>query len=222
MARPLRAAGKFLALVSLVLVASLLRETVSGAQVHLEPGEQAVVFGVGPAGLAVREGPGRWFPVLAVIPENTEVTVVEGPTWSGSIPWYQLSGFDGEGRQGWSAGNYLQPKPEVNLETGESGGRDRQASFRGGERSGSFIAMVTGYSIQGRTASGVPTHWGIVAVDPGVVPLGSKIQIDGFEDTFVAADTGGGVNGSWIDIWFPTYAEARQFGTQARRVTIVE
>ncbi len=99
----------------------------------------------------------------------------------------------------------------------------REPSSRGTQTGGrSFIANVTAYTIQGRTATGSHTHWGAVAVDPAVVPLGSKIRIDGFNDTFVAEDTCGGVRGNWIDIWFPDFGSALRFGMQSRRVTIVE
>ena len=102
-------------------------------------------------------------------------------------------------------------------------GAEREASSRGGQRDGkSFIATVTAYTIQGGTATGSHTRWGTVAVDPRVIPLGSKIRIDGFDQIFVAEDTGGGVRGNWVDIWFPDYAEALRFGMQSRRVTIVE
>ncbi len=101
---------------------------------------------------------------------------------------------------------------------------DREASNRGDhQRDGkSFIATLTAYSIQGRTSSGNPTRWGVIAVDPSVIPLGSKVRIDGFEDLFVAEDTGGGIRNDWIDIWFPNFGDALRFGIQSRRVTIVE
>ncbi len=223
MARSLKIARNVLALATLVLAASLIGSSVSGAQVHLELGNRTVVFGVDPLGLSVREGPGFQFPVLATVPLETEVRVVEGPSWAGNVPWYLIAGYDAVGSQGWAAGSYLQPSEVESAEAKDEAAPERSASSRGGRRDGqSFIALVTGYAIQGRTATGQPTEWGIVAVDPSVVPLGSKIQIDGFEETFVAADTGGAVKGNWVDIWFPSYGEAKRFGIQSRRVTIVE
>ena len=105
----------------------------------------------------------------------------------------------------------------------EAPAQERETSSRGAPQDGkSFIANITAYTIQGRTAIGTRTRWGIVAVDPSLIPLGTKIRIDGFEDTFVAEDTGGGVRGNWVDIFFPNYADAIRFGIQSRRVTIVE
>ena len=76
----------------------------------------------------------------------------------------------------------------------------------------------TGYSIGGRTSTGMPTGWGVVAVDPAVIPLGTRLTIPGYGDG-VASDTGGGVRGSSIDLWFPSPAQARAWGR--RTVTIM-
>ncbi|MCL4369400.1 MAG: LysM peptidoglycan-binding domain-containing protein [Chloroflexi bacterium] len=115
-----------------------------------------------------------------------------------------------------------QPAPAA-PHAGQEAAQDRESSSRGDQKDGqSFIANVTAYTILGRTATGTRTRWGTVAVDPRVIPLGSKIRVDGFEETFVAEDTGGGVRGNWIDIWFPDYGDALRFGIQSRRVTIVE
>lgn len=76
----------------------------------------------------------------------------------------------------------------------------------------------TGYALRGRTATGVHTGPGIVAVDPSVIPLGTRMTIPGYGEG-VAADTGGAVRGNIIDLWFPTVEQALQWGR--RTVTIV-
>jgi 3D (Asp-Asp-Asp) domain-containing protein len=77
----------------------------------------------------------------------------------------------------------------------------------------------TGYSLRGRTASGLPTGWGIVAVDPSVIPLGTRITIPGYGEG-VAADTGGSVHGAMIDLWFPTAALALAWGRRTVTITL--
>jgi 3D (Asp-Asp-Asp) domain-containing protein len=64
-------------------------------------------------------------------------------------------------------------------------------------------------------------HWGTVAVDPSVIPLGSRLLIDGYDMVFVAEDTGGGIRGNHVDIFFPDYASAVRFGVQTRMVTVL-
>jgi 3D (Asp-Asp-Asp) domain-containing protein/peptidoglycan hydrolase CwlO-like protein len=77
----------------------------------------------------------------------------------------------------------------------------------------------TGYAIQGTTATGVPTGWGVVAVDPSVIPLGTRMTIPGYGDG-VAADTGGAVVGHTIDLWFPTVAQALAWGRRTVTITL--
>jgi 3D (Asp-Asp-Asp) domain-containing protein len=77
----------------------------------------------------------------------------------------------------------------------------------------------TGYSLPGHTATGLPVGWGVVAVDPSVIPLGTKLTIPGYGEA-VAADTGGGVRGHMIDIWFPTLAQARGWGRRTVTITL--
>jgi 3D (Asp-Asp-Asp) domain-containing protein/peptidoglycan hydrolase CwlO-like protein len=80
-----------------------------------------------------------------------------------------------------------------------------------------MTVVATGYSMHGSTASGAPTGWGVVAVDPSVIPLGTRMTIPGY-GSGVAADTGSAIQGAAIDLWFPTLAQARAWGR--RTVTI--
>jgi cystine transport system substrate-binding protein len=81
-----------------------------------------------------------------------------------------------------------------------------------------ITVSATGYALPGHTASGLPVGWGVVAVDPSVIPLGTHMTIPGYGEA-VAADTGGAVAGSTIDLWFPTVAQANAWGR--RVITIV-
>jgi uncharacterized protein YabE (DUF348 family)/3D (Asp-Asp-Asp) domain-containing protein len=54
----------------------------------------------------------------------------------------------------------------------------------------------------GITATGVPVDRGVVAVDPSVIPLGTRLYIPGY-GYGVAADTGGGIRGNMIDLGYP-------------------
>ena len=82
-----------------------------------------------------------------------------------------------------------------------------------------ITVLTTGYSLAGHTATGMPVAWGIVAVDPSVIPLGTRLTIPGYGEA-VAADTGGNVRGDTIDIWFPTGAQARAWGRRTVTVTL--
>jgi 3D (Asp-Asp-Asp) domain-containing protein len=82
-----------------------------------------------------------------------------------------------------------------------------------------ITVTATGYSLKGRTSTGVSVGYGIVAVDPNVIPLGTKMTIPGYGEG-VAADTGGAVVGARIDLWFPTHAEALAWGTRTVSITL--
>ena len=86
------------------------------------------------------------------------------------------------------------------------------------------IFSATAYSIEGRTASGVQTRKGIVAADPRVLPLGSRIRVHEageYDGEYVVRDTGPGIRGREIDIYMPNDAEARRFGRRAVKVEVL-
>jgi 3D (Asp-Asp-Asp) domain-containing protein len=105
------------------------------------------------------------------------------------------------------------------ISTLESRARELAAApAPGTSQSGRTLTVVaTGYSLAGYTSTGVPVGYGIVAVDPSVIALGTKMTIPGYGEG-VAADTGGAVGGARIDLWFPTQAEALSWGS--RTVTV--
>jgi 3D (Asp-Asp-Asp) domain-containing protein len=82
-----------------------------------------------------------------------------------------------------------------------------------------LTVVATGYSLPGRTASGIPVGPGIVAVDPSVIPLGSTMTIPGYGQG-VAADTGGAIQGARIDLWFSTHAEALAWGRRSLTIAV--
>ena len=81
-----------------------------------------------------------------------------------------------------------------------------------------------GYGI---TATGARAVYGIVAVDPGVIPLGSRLYIETADGSFiyghaVAADTGGAIKGNRIDLCFNTRQEALNFGRRQVKVYVLK
>ena len=87
-------------------------------------------------------------------------------------------------------------------------------------KSGSkMVVSATCYILKGTTASGLPTGPGIVAVDPTVIPLGTKLFVPGYGNG-IAADVGGGIKGKIIDLWYSTYAECAKWGRRTVTITI--
>ncbi len=100
---------------------------------------------------------------------------------------------------------------------------------RGGEvRSKRVIeCKATAYCLKGRTASGVQSQRGVVAVDPRVIPLGSRLYIESADGRYtygyaVAGDTGGAIKGNRIDLYMDTRSECMSFGVRNVKVYILE
>ena len=67
----------------------------------------------------------------------------------------------------------------------------------------------------GNTASGLPVGVGVIAVDPSVIPLGTRVFVPGYGPA-VAADVGSAIKGNIIDLWMPTTAQALRLGAAHR------
>lgn len=78
----------------------------------------------------------------------------------------------------------------------------------------------TGYCLRGKTATGIPVAWGVIATDPSFIPLGTSMFVPGYGEG-VAADTGSAVKGAVIDLWFPTCTQAVQWGRRTVTITLL-
>jgi 3D (Asp-Asp-Asp) domain-containing protein len=83
----------------------------------------------------------------------------------------------------------------------------------------SITVVATAYALPGNTASGQPVGWGAVAVDPSVIPLGSRLNVPGY-GVGVAADTGGAIRGARIDLWFPSVPLAQAWGSRVVTISV--
>ena len=83
--------------------------------------------------------------------------------------------------------------------------------------------VATAYSLKGRTASGRMVTRGLIAADPSVLPLGSRVRLEhpGYSGEYIVADTGGAIRGRHIDIWTPTSSEAMRFGRRTVKLTVL-
>ena len=183
---------------------------------------QARVVGAGAAGLRVRQGPGVEFRTHVILREGAVVRLLGPPSEGLGTSWLEITDLQGGQYRGWSSVAFLAPLSPCDALDGEAA---PPPSIQGKVLS----AKLTAYSYQEPgegahgwiTRSGAPVTWGTVAVDPTVIPLGSRLAIEGFTDTFVAQDTGFGVRGAHVDIFFPDEEAAREFGLAQRDVMIL-
>ncbi|MGI8386429.1 LysM peptidoglycan-binding domain-containing protein [Robertmurraya sp. P23] len=60
----------------------------------------------------------------------------------------------------------------------------------------------------------------IISVDPTIIPLGSKVYVEGYGEA-IAGDTGGAIKGNRIDVFIPSQQDAINFGVKQLKVTIL-
>ena len=87
----------------------------------------------------------------------------------------------------------------------------------GGTRT--LVVDAVAYHLPGKTASGLPVGQGVVAVDPTVIPLGTRLLVPGYGPA-VAADVGSAVKGPIIDVWMPSRAKALAWGRRTITITV--
>jgi 3D (Asp-Asp-Asp) domain-containing protein len=82
-----------------------------------------------------------------------------------------------------------------------------------------LVVDAVAYHLPGRTASGLPVGVGVIAVDPGVIPLGTRVFVPGYGRA-VAADVGSAIRGPIIDLWMPSTEAARARGRRTVTITV--
>ncbi len=82
---------------------------------------------------------------------------------------------------------------------------------------------ATAYCLKGITASGSRVRRGIVAADPRVIPLGTRVYLNAgaYSGTYKVTDTGGVIKGRILDIWVPSCSEAMRFGRRNISVSVL-
>lgn len=130
-------------------------------------------------------------------------------------------------------------KKQAVSQTQESEGKSAAAKTTGAVQTGpantssgsgkTITVVATAYTAScggcsGITATGVNLKQNpnarVISVDPSVIPLGSKVMVQGY-GVATAADTGGAIKGNRIDVYMPSQSDALQFGKKQLQVTIL-
>jgi 3D (Asp-Asp-Asp) domain-containing protein len=117
-----------------------------------------------------------------------------------------------------------QPAPRVIAYGIKTDAAQRRAASRasGAQVLRTLQVTATAYTRTGyQTASGVWPYVGGVAVDPSMIPIGSKLYIDGYGPAR-AVDTGGLIKGNRIDLFFDTESECQAWGRRSVTVFVME
>ena len=153
--------------------------------------------------------------LLALIVFSASPSIAETPTSQFQSPQKESS----KQNSGGTLGKYETESP---LPKGDSSATLRsEDSSRPLAQPTNYVA--TAYCLRGKTASGRMVSKGLIAADPRVLPLGSRVRLDhpGYSGEYLVADTGGKIRGKRIDIWIPTSREAMRFGRRTVKLTVL-
>lgn len=119
-------------------------------------------------------------------------------------------------------------QPVQNTDADEQTGSSQQTTAGGISYSRVLTGQCTAYTGGGITASGMPAAVGRVAVNPNVIPYGTRLYIASPDGSYVygyaiAADTGGFVNSSstMVDLYMNSETECENFGRRAMNIYIL-
>jgi uncharacterized protein YabE (DUF348 family) len=105
-----------------------------------------------------------------------------------------------------------------------------QLVSRGTKTGKEFYVSSTAYTAScngcsGKTATGIDLHANpgakIIAVDPSVIPLGTKVYVEGYGYA-IAADTGTRIKGNKIDVFFASQSDAYRWGQRTVKIKILQ
>ncbi|MBO1004734.1 G5 and 3D domain-containing protein [Pseudogracilibacillus auburnensis] len=133
----------------------------------------------------------------------------------------------GQAKASASPAKSVQPKAAAvtNVSTKVATSTSNEASNAGKEmyvEATAYTAYCNGCS--GTTATGIDLRANpnqkVIAVDPNVIPLGSKVWVEGYGHA-IAGDTGGAIKGNRIDLFVPSKEQAYKFGRKKVKIRVL-
>lgn len=190
--------------------------------------------------LNVRKGPATEHDKLDTLDKNTEIKLLEEQD-----NWYRIKLDDK--KEGWVCGDYVltesqakeqeqnQAKQQANDIAKEvksastvsdaTTNKPSNAQAEASSNNNNGISMsieATAYAGDTITSTGTTPKWGTIAVDPTVIPYGTKVYIPKFDMVFTAEDCGSAIKGKRIDIFMNSEAECVKFGRQNMEIKILK
>ena len=101
------------------------------------------------------------------------------------------------------------------------GESSRKISSNANSKGKHMSVVATAYTGDSITSTGKKPKWGTIAVDPTVIPYGTKVYIPQFNKTFIAEDCGGAIKGNKIDIFMNDESSVYNWGRKTIDIYIV-
>ncbi len=150
--------------------------------------------------LNVRKGPSTSHTKISSLKGGTKVYIV-----SESNGWYKVELQDNS--FGWVSGDYI----SLSTQSVESNTTDNVVIVE--------ATAYTGYTV---TSTGDKPRWGTIAVDPNVIPYGTKVYIPEFDEVFIANNTGSAIKGNKIDIYMDSEEACKNWGRRSIEIQILD
>ena len=158
--------------------------------------------------LNVRKGPSIKYSRKGSLYKSKNVTILDE-----SNGWYKINL---SGSEGWVSKKYI--KLSKNSTSQDNLNDSKVKVVRTMKVEATAYTAYNSYSL---TSTGQKPRWGTIAVDPKVIPYGTKIYIPEFGKTFIANDTGGAIKGNKIDIFMNSKKECYNWGRRTIEIQIL-
>ena len=154
----------------------------------------------------VRTGASKKYRVADKLSKGEKVKVL-----SSSGDWYKVK-YDGN-EIGWSHEDY------INKTSSSSSSNSSGSSMNVARK---LTVKSYAYTGGGYTATGTKAKYGTLAVDPKVIPYGTKVYIKELDKVFTAEDCGGGIKGNKVDIYMNSQSACRNWGVRTITLQILK
>lgn len=185
--------------------------------------------------LNVRKGPAKKYDIVGVKEREDKVKIINAD----ENGWYEIELSDGE--TGFICGKYIETEAEnkhdysdlynTNKQTSKST-LSKESSTKGvkskSTKSSSNVlttmtVSATAYAGDGITSTGTTPKVGrTIAVDPNVIPYGTKVYIPSLGRTYIAEDCGGAIKGNKIDIFMSSESQCNSWGVRNIEIQILK
>jgi 3D (Asp-Asp-Asp) domain-containing protein len=189
--------------------------------------------------LNVRKGPAITYDIVDTKEKEDKVKIVN----SDENGWYEIELSDGE--TGFICGKYIETEAEnkhdysdlynTNKDTSKSTSSSKssvkakstKSSTKSKKSSSNVVSTMTvsatAYAGDSITATGTTPKVGrTIAVDPSIIPYGTRVYIPALGGTYVAEDCGGGIKGNRIDIFMGSESQCNSWGVRSIEIQILK
>lgn len=158
--------------------------------------DAATVNATATATINVRSGASTKYKSIGKIKKGTKVKILS--TKNG---WYKVKYSN---KTGWSSGKYI------------------KKSSSSSNVKKKITVKAYAYTGGGYTSTGTKAKYGTLAVDPKVIPYGTKVYIKELDKVFTAEDCGGGIKGNKIDIFMNSESQCNSWGVRNISIQILD